>query len=99
MKKHRNRLPDSVLRQRIVEKIIVNGDGCWIWQEAKHDDGYAAFWDGQRTGQAHRIAFEVFRGSVPVGMLVCHKCDVRDCVNHVYRIRRGERWAHVEDDR
>lgn len=30
---------------------------------------------------AHRAAYEAFHGPPPAELLVCHKCDVRNCVN------------------
>lgn len=30
---------------------------------------------------AHRASFKVFVGDIPDGMFVCHKCDVKACVN------------------
>jgi hypothetical protein len=41
-------------------------------------DGY-----GQMSGniRAHRAAYEQFKGPITEGALVCHRCDVRCCVN------------------
>lgn len=30
---------------------------------------------------AHRIAYVLYRGDIPKGLVVRHMCDVRDCVN------------------
>jgi hypothetical protein len=54
---------------------------CWIWPNAKSSIGYGIFmWNG-RQGPVHRFAYETFRGPIPDGLLVCHTCDVRACVN------------------
>jgi hypothetical protein len=31
--------------------------------------------------QAHRAAWVAFYGQIPRGLFVCHRCDVRACVN------------------
>jgi hypothetical protein len=43
--------------------------------------GYPNFFNGEKTGYAHRWSFEHFKGPIPEGMLVCHTCDNRRCVN------------------
>lgn len=51
----------------------------------KHLEGYAkiiVYVDGKaKTFRAHRYSYQVFVGEIPEGLLVCHTCDVRHCVN------------------
>lgn len=53
--------------------------GCWLWTGRINQDGYGIFGDSG-TG-AHRASFQLFKGEIPKGLLVCHHCDVRSCVN------------------
>lgn len=64
------------------------GRGCWPWHGQRNQLGY-----GQlrlfRNGPgcvvlAHRLAWELFRGQIPEGLLVLHKCDNPACVNPVH---------------
>lgn len=56
-------------------------DSCWLWNGVKNDRGYAsAMWRGKNV-HVHKLAYELLVGLVPSGMDVCHKCDVRTCVN------------------
>jgi len=51
--------------------------GCWEWMGCVKGKGY-----GHLYGMgAHRISWILHKGSIPKGMYVCHKCDVRSCVN------------------
>lgn len=50
---------------------------CWMWLGLKDKDGYGKFGDMR----AHRYAYQVFRGDIGRGLLVCHKCDHPPCVN------------------
>lgn len=71
----------------IIEKcsMPITETGCWIWFASHTIQGYGLFSynkDGKhRARVAHRVSWEYFRGPIPKGMLVCHKCDVRSCVN------------------
>lgn len=57
-------------------------DSCWIWKGAKHPQGYGLVKrkDGAQL-RAHRISWEVYRGRIPDGTMVCHRCDNPSCVN------------------
>lgn len=54
---------------------------CWLWDAGCSGKGYGQFWDGERLRGAHRVAFELYIGTVPCGLHVLHKCDVPRCVN------------------
>ena len=66
---------------RFLEKTAVDERGCHIWQSTIHRDGYGKFWFKGANPQAHRVAYTLFKGEIPDGMCVLHKCDVRKCVN------------------
>lgn len=56
-------------------------DTCWIWTGCLNSDGYGNIKHQDRTISAHRMSYIIFCGEIPKGMSVCHKCDVRNCVN------------------
>src|ERR1700740_2498164 len=69
--------------RRFHERFMpVPESGCWIWTEGVSTDGYGRMMIyGRGTLNAHRVAWEMYRGPIPDGMHVCHKCDVTSCVN------------------
>lgn len=62
-------------------KYVDKSGDCWIWTGAR-TNGYGSF-GPKGTGQmgAHRYSWFIAHGPIPDGMYVCHKCDVRACVN------------------
>ena len=54
--------------------------GCWIWIGASGGRYGRMRFDG-RDQQAHRIAWQVYRGTIPHGLFVLHRCDNTFCVN------------------
>lgn len=56
--------------------------GCYLWSAATNAKGYGKFSIGpQKWVLAHRYAYERAKGSLPPGVIVCHKCDNPSCVN------------------
>jgi hypothetical protein len=64
------------------EAKVSKSDGCWEWLGVRSEvSGYGLFWERGRLISAHRFAFRLFRGEIPMGLQVLHRCDNRPCVN------------------
>lgn len=59
----------------------VNANGCWVWHGPKMKAGYGTTNDESTPVTAHALSYRTFVGDIPKGMMVCHRCDVRACVN------------------
>ena len=56
--------------------------GCWLWIGGREGKGYGEMRDGLgRVAKAHHIAYRLYKGEIPPGLMIRHKCDVRCCVN------------------
>lgn len=56
--------------------------GCWEWKRATNNIGYGMFrWATGIMRTAHRVSYELFKGPIPKGLVVCHTCDNPKCVN------------------
>jgi len=62
--------------------------GCWVWTGGLTYDwrggnraGYGRFSIGGKPKLAHRVAYELFRGPIPDGMVLDHTCERKSCVN------------------
>jgi predicted XRE-type DNA-binding protein len=69
-------------RERFLAKVCPEPKGgCWLWRGQLRPDGYGVLWLAGKSHSAHRAAWTLFRGEITPGLLVCHTCDVRACVN------------------
>jgi hypothetical protein len=54
---------------------------CWVWLGYIDPLGYGdTSWEG-KVVRAHRLAWKLTFGEIPVGLCVCHHCDNRACAN------------------
>lgn len=55
---------------------------CWVWGGATIHRRYGRTpWMGSKSEGAHRIAYQLAHGAVPVGLIVLHRCDNPPCCN------------------
>jgi hypothetical protein len=66
-------------------QAVNNTETCCLWTGMVLPDGYGlcrVMRDRvKRHTLARRFSWELVNGPVPEGLLVCHTCDVRTCVN------------------
>lgn len=55
--------------------------GCVEWNRCLGSHGYGEITYKQLKLLAHRLSFELHVSTIPEGMLVCHACDNRKCIN------------------
>jgi hypothetical protein len=78
--------------------------GCLLWTGAltRGDRGYGVLKVGGRKGpviRAHRLAWELERGPIPDGLLLCHRCDTPECINPAHLFLGTDADNHRDMDR
>ena len=83
----------------LLAKVNQSGE-CWEWRAAVGRDGYGRVGFAGKIWLAHRLAYELFVGPIPVGLDLDHLCRNRRCVNPAHlepvtrreNLRRGRNW-------
>ena len=68
-------------KERILAKFKADDNNCWNWQGYIRKNGYGEIKYHGYMEFVHRVAYQEFKGPIPVGMFVCHSCDNRRCCN------------------
>ena len=60
--------------------------GCWIWMQTLLHNGYGRSCHAGKRILAHRLSYTLYKGHIPNGACILHRCDIRCCVNpeHLY---------------
>lgn len=74
-------ITDDQYREKLKGSTQVSERGCWEWVGWVAPKGYAMMSYRGKELKAHRLAYTLWKGPIPKGMVICHTCDVRRCVN------------------
>lgn len=76
------------INERFWSKVEKTGPAnCWIWRGAKHPSGHGRFYcPAYGESYAHRVAYILAHGPIPVEAWILHRCNNPACVNphHLY---------------
>ncbi len=66
--------------------------GCLLWDAGLAKSGYGEVRLDGKVQTAHRVAWRLTYGEIPRGLCICHKCDVRSCINprHLFLATVGD---------
>lgn len=65
----------------LLDKYIIDENGCWQWMKSTSRNGYGNFKVGHKNYSPHREMYAIVFGNIPDNMIVCHRCDNRSCIN------------------
>lgn len=69
------------LPERVLDRVLVHPDGCWLWTGATYDGyGYTTV-PGASSRRIHRALYEVLVAPVPQHLVLDHLCRNRACCN------------------
>lgn len=59
----------------------VGENDCWLFSGYVDPSGYGRIFVDGKAERAHRVAWILANGPIPDGKYVCHRCDVKRCIN------------------
>lgn len=75
----------KTITQRFEEKCSPEPNtGCWLWTGAasfNHSGNLYGLFKTDKLKGAHRASYELYKGPIPHGLVVDHKCRQTLCVN------------------
>lgn len=79
-------------KEKILSRIKIDNNNCWIWTGFIHFRGYGAFTFRKKTWRSHRLSYRVFKGELDPTKEIDHLCRVRACANpdHLEQVTKRE---------
>lgn len=95
----KRRKSKPVAERFAIKYIPEPNSGCWLWIGFAHkirNELRPFINSNKKPTLAHRVSYELFKGPIPDGMIVRHKCDNTICVNPDHLVL-GTQQDNVKD--
>lgn len=78
--KKRTRSKWCSIKCHLLDRIQKKED-CWEWMGSLTKVGYGKIQVKNKNYTTHRLSYEIFKGQIPDGNMICHSCDNKKCIN------------------
>ena len=91
--------PRKSLLERFEAKVVKgeNINDCWEWTSIKHTNGYGKILLNNFYQSAHRVSYELYKGSIPKNYQVNHKCKNNKLCTNPLHLYLGTQKENVND--
>lgn len=86
----------ATVEERFQAKYRILENGCWEWLATTQGTGYGIMRVDSIYQLAHRVSYKLYKGEIPQGLIVRHKCDHKYCVNPEH-LELGTQKDNVHD--
>jgi len=83
------------MKEKLMDNVKVVNE-CWELDGKPGSHGYIPITYKLYRNTSHRVSYETFKGKIPKGSCVLHKCDNRKCCNpeHLFL---GDKSDNIQD--
>ena len=84
------------LKIHLMENVIENHQGCWLWRKSCFESGYGQQKHDNKNWTTHRLSYFLFVGEIADESLVRHRCGNKRCCNPLH-LELGNSKDNYED--